>query len=241
VHLGEAAPALAHAGAALGWDIERLQDERYLAARNALYGLRLGYRFSDNQPSPEPGLEVAVHFYGPFAAVNATQCRCLFTDPIASQNGVYLWAMGVNGSERPWYVGQTERGFGQRMSEHIRGFLSGEYTTYDADALSRGEYRPAPGFEGRWPQNVPLIISNFEQTSRHALSIVSRMRFYVAPLESRHLNRVEGAIGRYYKREHRNFLIPGLQLPAQIPHDTPLLLRVSSDRPLEGLPVEIRE
>jgi hypothetical protein len=149
--------------------------------------------------------------------------------------------MEVNGAERPWYVGQTDRGFGPRMLEHVRGFLSGEYTTFDADALSRGEYRHAEGFEGSWPQNLPSIITNFERTSPHALSIVRRMRFYVAAIAKPHLNRVEGAIGRHYKQRHPMFMLPGLQLPARIPHDTPLRLTLSCERPIEGLPEEIRE
>lgn len=31
------------------------------------------------------------------------------------------------------------------MGEHLACFLSGEYTTYDAEALSRGEYHIAGG------------------------------------------------------------------------------------------------
>lgn len=127
------------------------------------------------------------------------------------------------------------------MIEHMRGFLSGEYTTFDADGLSRGEYRHAEGFNGRWPQSLPSIIANFERTSPHALSIVRRMRFYVATVDKAHLNRVEGAIGRYYKQRHPTFMLPGLQVPAKIPHDTPLRLTLSCERSIDGLPEEIRD
>ena len=234
--LGEAASVLAHAGATLGWDIQRLQDGKFRAVRNALYGLRVGYAALSNHASTEPPLEVSIRFQGPFAAMKTHACRCLFTDPIASQKGVYLWTMEVNGSERPWYVGQTDRGFGQRMVEHVRGFLSGEYTCFNAEALSRGEYCHADGFEGSSPENLPSIIANFERTSPHALSIVRRMRFYVAAVDKARLNRVEGAIGRHYKKHHPTFMLPGLRECRKIPYDTPLHLTLSSEQLIEGFP-----
>ena len=126
------------------------------------------------------------------------------------------------------------------MVEHVRAFVR-EYTTFDAECLSRGEFRHVDGLEGSWPQSLPSIIANFERTFPHALSIVRRMRFYVAAVDKPRLNRVEGAIGRYYKKRHPTFMLPGLQVPAKIPHDTPLRLTLSCERSIEGLPEEICE
>jgi hypothetical protein len=52
-------------------------------------------------------------------------------------------------------------------------------------------------------------------------------------------------IGRTFRRhsrpELRNFLMPGLQLPAAVPNDEPLRLMISSETPIAGLSTEITE
>ena len=77
--------------------------------------------------------------------------------------------------------------------------------------------------------------------------IADILRFHLAPLEGDpHLHdRVEGAIGRYYKShplpELSTFITPGLRLPAAIPGDRPMKLVVASEAPIAGLPVELLE
>ena len=71
------------------------------------------------------------------------------------------------------------------------------------------------------------------------------VRFFFAPLDGdAHLyDRVEGAIGRYYKVHPdpvlRDFFGPGIKVPAAIPGDKPLRLVLSSESPVGGLPSEI--
>jgi hypothetical protein len=234
VHLGEAATVLAQAGAALGWDIVSLQDEKYRGVRNALFGMSPAYGVSSDARSSEPLLEVQLRFHGPFAAVERSEVPCVFTSPVALKGGIYLWTVNVNGQERPWYVGQTTRAFRDRIAEHVRGFLSGEYRTYDADALGRGEFRRVAGHEGIWPQNIPSLIANFDKLGPQIATLLRSIRFHLAPLDSHH-DRVEGAIGRFYRREHPGYMLPGLQLPAAVPHDRHLRLILSSDTPIDGL------
>jgi hypothetical protein len=90
---------------------------------------------------------VALHFHGPFSAIDDTSAPCLFTNAIATEGGVYLRTINVHGDERPWYVGQTRRSFGERIAEHLAGFLTGAYAIFDPAALERGELRrvgPSP-------------------------------------------------------------------------------------------------
>jgi hypothetical protein len=232
----------------LGWDLRRLQEPRFRPVRNALYGLPVGRNTTDMPPHPGPEVDVALTFQGPFAAVDDTDCRCLFRDPIADLGGVYLWTVNVDGAEWPWYVGQTRRGFGQRMAEHLSCFMSGQYTTYDAVALSHGEYRRAKGMvSGVWPQTVPSFLQSYENLVPHIISLIRMLRFHVAVLdENEHrLNQIEGAIGRYYKAhprpELRNFFTPGLKIPAAIPGDQPLRLTLTCEFPITGLPSELRD
>lgn len=232
----------------LNWDLHRLQEERFRSVRNALYGLRLDYGPPILEPAHGPGMDVAVHFHGPLSALDEGTCPCLFADEMAARSGVYLWTINVNGKERPWYVGQTRRGFGQRMGEHLASFLSGQYTIYDPVALSRGEHRRAAGVvEGVWPQTLPSVLRNHETLMPNMTRLIRLIRFHLAPLVGdAHLHdRVEGAIGRYYQAhpdpELRDFFSPGLKLPAAIPGEKTIRLVLSSDVPLAGLPGEIRE
>lgn len=237
---------LANAVGMLGWDLRRLQEKRFRPVKNVLYGLRVDYDIQEMEPAAGPATDVHVHFHGPFSAAGEGGYRCLFTDEIAERVGVYLWTINVGGEERVWYVGQTERGFGTRTAEHLAGSLSGAYTTYDAAALSRGENRLAEAaVVGRWPETLPSFLGNYERLTPNIIGVIRLVNIHVAPLaDDEHLyNRVEGAIGRHYKAhpdpELRDFLTPGLRLPAAVPGDKPIHLVLSSDVPIAGLPQHI--
>jgi hypothetical protein len=134
------------------------------------------------------------------------------------------------------------------MGEHLAGYLSGAYTTYDAEALSHGEHRAARIVgDQMWPQTLQSFLRDFEQLAPNLIALVRMIRFHLAPLEGdSHLhNRVEGMIGRFFRRHSRpdlrNFLMPGLQLPAAVPYDEPIRLMISSEVPIAGLSSEITE
>jgi hypothetical protein len=245
-HLGTTTrETLTRAVGMLGWDLRCLLDGRFNPAMNALYGVKLD---SGPQPSPptRPAIDVPVHFHGPFSALDDGTCPCLFTHEVATKTGVYLWTVNVGGMDRPWYVGQTRRGFGQRTSEHLAAQLSGQYRTYDAAALSRGEGRYADGSVGAtWPTLLPSFLKNFERLVPHIVGVIRLVRFHVAPLDGdAHLfDRVEGAIGRHFKAhpdpEYPGLFGTGIKLPAHLPGDTRIRLALSSDSRIAGLPREI--
>jgi hypothetical protein len=249
VHLTPAAKeTLGTSVGMLGWDLRRLLEPGFRPVLNALYGSPIGIGKRDVPPHPGPEIEVAVAFQGPFSALDDSDCRCLFTDPVAKQSGVYLWTVHVDGADRPWYVGQTQRGFGQRTAEHLTNMLSGQYSVLDPAELLRGEYKLAEGaVVPNWPLTLPGHLRNWETLMPNIMAVIRLLRIHVAPLTGdghRH-NRVEGMIGRYY-RVHpepalRNFFTPGLKLPAAIPGDQPIRLTLSSESPITGLPSELRE
>jgi hypothetical protein len=159
-----------------------------------------------------------------------------------------LWTITVDGTERPLYVGQTQRGFGQRMSEHVACMLSGQYAPKDPDALSRGENRLANGaVVPDWPRTLPLLLRNGQTLMRDIVATIRLLRFHVESLTGdQHLHdRVEGALGRHFKAhpvpELRGFFEPGLRVPAAIPGDQPMRLELSCEAPIAGLPLEILE
>lgn len=240
---------LAIAVGMLGWDLRLLQEERYRPVRNALYGLPLAYGVvASSAPSSQPTVDIPVRFHGPFSAINDGQNRCLFGDPLAASTGVYLWTVKVGEQLRPWYVGQTRRGFGQRMGEHLAAYLSGQYPTLDLAALSHGDNRRAAGSPtGLWPDTIPSFLRHFDALLPHVMGLIRLLRFHVAPLSGDpHLyDRVEGALGRFYKAhpepQLRDFFAPGLRVPAAVPYDTRVRLILSSEAPLAGLPTDLLE
>lgn len=247
---GAGCATIENAARALGWDPERLAEGRLRPFWNALFGFALGYGVVQLPPPSGPATTVAIDLRGPFAAVEGTGARCLFTDPVAGQSGVYLWTIDVGGQQRPYYVGQTRRAFGQRMAEHISAFLSGQYDTLDLGALDRGELRAAwrAGASGLgWPQDLPRFLGRPAEHVRAAVEMIHRLRFHVAVVDGdEHLHdRIEGAIGRHLKqhqdRSVSDFFGTGIKLPAKVPNDKPLRLVLTSDVPLAGMPAEITE
>ena len=159
------AAKLAATVGSLGWDLERLKDRRLTPVTNVIFGFSVGHGISADEPNEGPISDVPVHFHGPYAAAERDGLRCLFTDPIAEQGGVYLWTIDVGGQERPWYVGQTQRRFGQRIGEHISGFLSGAYETLDPSQLAQGKkvvIWPGASNSSRWPQ---AFLEGYERIS----------------------------------------------------------------------------
>ena len=231
----------------LKWDLGRLQERRYQPVRNAMYGLRVNYGCAEVPVSVGPEVRVDLSFQGPFAAVDDGGCRCLFTESIADRSGIYVWTIEVDGAARPWYVGQTRRPFKQRMGEHLTKMLAGEYPPHDPEALRRGDSGRLCKGAGAlsWPLTIPVLLRNWEALAPEIMAVIRLLRIHLAPLEGdAHLyDRVEGAIGRYYKShplpELSNFITPGLRLPAAIPGDRPMRLAATSEAPIAGLPVEI--
>lgn len=232
----------------LGWDLTRLLEDRNGPVCAVLYGMSPDRVTGPVPPHPGPELHLDVRFEGPFSAAGDAGCRCLFTDELASKTGVYLWTVDVGGVAWPWYIGQTKRGFGTRTAEHLAAILSGQYPVQDVEALSRGENKLAEGaVSGDWPQSLPAFLRNWKQLEPHLIGQIRLVRFHVAAFTGDdHLhNRVEGAIGRHFKNHAlpglSDFFCPGLKLPAAIPGDQRLRLRLSSEVPIAGLPLEIVE
>lgn len=249
LHLGPTASSiLADAVGLLGWDLVALRAPGLSPVLNVLYGNAPNYGIHNAEVPKGPPLDVAVRFEGPFSLGDEAGVRCLFHDDIASRSGVYLWTVPVGEVELPWYVGQTRRGFGQRMGEHVTGFLSGQYAVQDAAALATGRNARASGTAvGLWPGVVPSVLANYVALADNVQAVVRMLRIHVAPLsdDAHVLNRVEGAIGRFFKNHSeariREFFFPGMRVPAAIPFDRALRIALSSQGAIEGLPSEICE
>ena len=242
----ETRAALAVGVDALGWDVVRMREKRLRPARNAMFGFPVAHGMGDLPQSTEPSADVPVAFFGPFSALEGTGAPCLFGKPIEQQNGVYLWTVAVNGVEHVCYVGQTQRGFGTRIGEHVAALLSGRYDIFDADAMSRGistvRWRPDPDAAARWRS----FLGDYSNLSASVLDVLRILRFHIAPIDSdQHLyGRIEGALGRFFRDDAAEsaarLFDRRIRVPAAIPGDRPLRFLLSSEATIAGLPDELR-
>jgi hypothetical protein len=246
-HLDEATrTALADGVRALGWDVERMREPRLLPARNALFGFPLAHGADDIPRSGEPPVEVPVDFRGPFSTQGVSGAPQLFDEPIAQRRGIYLWSYAVDGVAHVAYVGQTRRSFAARIEEHLSALLSGRYEIPDIDATLRGEPK------ARWhPDGNPAVrwrkfLGDHARLATAIEGVLDALRFHVAPIDGdEHLyNRIEGALGRYFRAEapvsDRRLFDARIRVPAAVPGDRPLRLLLSSDTKIAGLPDELR-
>lgn len=241
---------LLEAIAPLGWDVPRLCQPDMAPIRNALYGMSVTYKVDEEALQPVgPPKELSLHFHGPFSAFRTDAVRCLFDDAVGRRRGIYLWTIEAGGSTYVWYVGQTRRSFAERTAEHIAGYVSGQYSPVDVEALVNGKHAMPEGCGkiSAWPDNLPEVLERLPVVIPHTLELLRRIRFFVAPadLANTELDRVEGAIARWC-REHndsrvKGMIQPGLKVPSKIPGDRALRIAVSSDSSIAGLEGEIRD
>lgn len=231
--------------AGLGWDLQRLQEERYRPVVSAIYGMT--YRSAEPLAPSEPPREVQLDFQGPFALTEQPDVRCLFSDPVAQKTGIYLWTVVVDGKEHATYAGQTRRTFGERMGEHVRGMLCGAYGIEDPEALQRGEHTLLwTGEEGgkRWPATLPAFVARLPELALGIQTYLKALRVHVAPLEGdvHLLSQVEGTLGRHFQKHpeaaiHRHFS-SGIKLPGAIVGERGVRVLVASEGAVEGLSSE---
>ena len=111
------------------------------------------------------------------------------------KSGVYIWTVPFKNKELIHYVGMTTRAFRQRMKEHLKEYLSGEYGINDPVELQRG--RRMRVWDGLYRgANIEDFIKKHDQFFSKLVSILNIYKIYVAQLdyEARLLERIEAAI-----------------------------------------------
>jgi hypothetical protein len=226
----------------LGWDLQRLRSLPAVAA--AMYGFTPAHVAPPTPPSAEPAETIDMKLQGPFTLTQQPGLRCLFTDPVAKRIGIYLWTVQRDGVDHVTYVGQTRRTFGQRTAEHVRGMLSGEYSVQDPATLHSDRQTlvwPSAGGDKVWPATLPDFIDRLPEMAGRISQMLQTVRVHVAVLEDdAHLfSRLEGAVGRHFAKHSdekaRQYFGAGIKLPAAIPGERALSIRVGSEAEIAGL------
>jgi hypothetical protein len=230
----------------LGWDFELLKDEQFRPVVCALYGISPG---AGPQPpsSQEPPRKFALEFVGPFTVMPSADLPNLFDHPVSKASGIYVWTMPDTNGDVIRYVGQTSRGFGERISEHLTGMLNGQYAIPDLEAERRGvkqnAWSPDHG-SLRWPASLPHFLAQYAELAPKIGLAIRQLRFHFAAVQgdAPSLNDLERTLGHYLKQHTEQSVqlgIAGVRLPGRIPGQRGLVLSVTSQSSIAGLPAEV--
>jgi hypothetical protein len=136
-------------------------------------------------------LEVTWH--GPFH-----WCTDFLQQPIALKSGIYLWTIPYQDNYLIYYIGETERPFMSRMSEHLQNYYVGEYQIFRSKKFLKGHKDRV--WSGIWysPRSERKnILDEFKDTYHQYASImqsfICTMHLFLGPLDvtKRILQRVE--------------------------------------------------
>ena len=246
----------------LGWDLDELARRENRSVIMVLSGLpkKYGEEAELGDAAVLPELPLKLKFEGPFSLVRDGIVPCLFDDPIGNVSGVYLWTLPVGERRLPWYVGQTARSFVVRHGEHVKSYLSGEYPILDVDSLTEP---PAPqdawktGRDSRprdtggapadlfWPKTIPDFLANHAKHAEAACRLLRIARIHVAQVDTKvaSLNRIEGALGRHFKRHNdeaiRRLFGVGIKLPSLFAGAPRLRIDIDGGGEISGLGREV--
>ena len=124
-----------------------------------------------------------------------------------------------------------------------RGMLCGEYSVLDPQTLHAGSPTlvwNAGGTEN-WPATLPGFMDRLPEMAGRITQMIQTVRVHVAALDDdQHLfSRLEGAVGRHFARHSdgqvRRYFGAGIKLPATIPGERVLSIRVGSEVGIAGL------
>ena len=187
--------------------------------------------------------QVDLNWQGPFALMGSDVALC-FECSAAREPGLYLWTFEFRGGYLIYGVGLTTRPLAKRLTEHIRGFSSGQYTILKWRTAQNGIREEA--WHGMWkgydsPERQAERLARHVEIEIAANEMMSKMRVFLAPLppNKRVLNRLEAAIMKIlYAGSGPVVELPdkGVHLEPRKPSEPPLLVHNNTPYMLHGLP-----
>lgn len=187
--------------------------------------------------------EIEIEFFGPFSWPGADDAPSIFTQEVARQPGIYLWAVRATNGYLIWYVGETGREFKLRLLEHYQEHAAGMYHLYEPGSLAFGsKVEIWPGrYDSANRKSIAECIAAFPSLSGSIHTLTSMYRFFVAPLacEPRMRKRIEsaiadalyacsGVVGEFQER--------GIRYHRRSPHEEPVRVTIRAGGELLGLP-----
>ena len=128
---------------------------------------------------------IEITFEGPFYWVSEPGKTSILESVSCRKSGVYCWSVNYQEKELVYYVGQTGRGFSNRLAEHFYQHASGGYHLYEPSAFLRGEKIQV--WPGRYDINHRTTISDFLDHFEELAPVIKQLagiyRFWVAPMD----------------------------------------------------------
>jgi hypothetical protein len=177
---------------------------------------------------------------GPFAWPGYEQLNGLPTLP--EYSGVYLQAFDYDGGFAIWGPGITARPFYKRFREHTRGYLNGDYTVLDSDAVQqRGERREVWHGWGEARKRRAEFEERRGEITEAVHRMLAAMRIFVADVgpDNRVARRMEaGVTDLLYSQSEPLSLLPdrGTSLSRRWPNEEVILVESRSKKILHGIP-----
>lgn len=179
-----------------------------------------------------------ITFYGPYAFLKTNGLLSIFE--LSLKKGVYVWTVPFNNKELIHYVGITDRTFGERMAEHLKGYLSGEYGINDPRELQKG--RRVRIWNGLWRgADIEDFKKRHNELFPKMLSLLKIYKIYVAPLdcEIRLMERIEAAIANHLYGQDGvvgNFQEIEIRYKKRKESEEPVIVKLKYNSKIIGLP-----
>ena len=124
--------------------------------------------------------EISLELFGPF------KWRELFSQPKASERGVYLWTAPYKGQFLVYYVGETggvkrPKSFARRFVEHTQHQLNGVWGICDSSEFVKGHKKYVwQGSEN--PTKVVEFLERYYELSKAAIDFLEVIQIFLIPM-----------------------------------------------------------
>lgn len=172
----------------------------------------------------------------------------IFSNPYAFKKGVYFFTAPFGESNLVYYVGETKKTFAERLSEHLKAYLTGTYHIYDADSFIKGKKELVFTGWGNMSSKEDGKIEYIDNIGRYApemFSLVSKMGLFIMPVDEskRILQRIESAISIYLSKQPPpvgNFQDAGIRYIPRRLDEEPIMIEITNHKILFGLPEKLQ-
>lgn len=178
---------------------------------------------------------------GPYALIGTNGHPTIYDAPEAATAGIYLWALPIDGRHLIHYVGITRDNVAARQVEHMRHYLSGNYSIYKpiqfAQAQTCAMYQPKDGLASFLAHHRELCDALFEQ--------VGQLHVFFAPIagaDREMLERIESSVIEALRQTggRASTFLDNMRISRRVPTEQRMTIPVHGHEKFEGMPEELR-
>ncbi len=140
---------------------------------------------------------IQLNWVGPYPLYDLSG-NSVFDRKEIEKSGIYLFTVSYGDGYLVDYVGETGQSFRQRLTEHARGYLGGEYRIYEASSYTESDNKPIWG--GTWLRDrrdrMGEFIARYDELAPRISEYIKLFQIFLCPikLEHRLRQRVESAV-----------------------------------------------